>query len=98
MRGRFQAIDSFAIRRRNEFYIIGLLVEGEIQPQWFAHVSLNPKFVITVRIKEIETVAIANETQEYMLLIVTGDAEEIDNMLGLNIGLEPIMISTEGED
>ena len=97
-RGRFQAIDSFAIKRRNEFYIIGILEEGEVQEHWFAHVALNPGFAITFRITQIETVQIANETQEYQLLIVTGDAQDIDNMLGLNIGLEPIMISTEGED
>ncbi|GAA3969096.1 hypothetical protein [Hymenobacter antarcticus] len=98
VRGRFQAIDSFAIRRRNEFYIIGLLQEGEVQEQWFAHIALNPGFAITFRITQIETVQIANETQEYQLLIVAGDAESIDLMLGLNIGLEPIVISTEGED
>ena len=98
VRGRFQAIDSFAIRRRNEFYIIGVLEEGEVQEQWFAHISLNPTLAITVRITQIETVEIANETQKYQLLIVAGDATDIDLMLGLNIGLEPIMISTEGED
>jgi hypothetical protein len=98
IRGRFQAIDSFAIRRRNEFYIIGNLEEGEVQEQWFAHISLNPSFAVTVRITQIETVEIANEKQKYQLLIVTGDAQDLDLMLALNIGLEPIMISTEGED
>ena len=43
-------------------------------------------------------VEIANEAQKYQLLIVAGDAQDIDLILGLNIGLEPIMISTEGED
>ena len=44
-------------------------------------------------------VEIANEAQKYQLLIVAGDAQDIDLiLLGLNIGLEPIMISTEGED
>ena len=97
-RGRFQAIDSFAIRRRNEFYIIGILEEGEVQEQWFAHISLNPSLAITVRITQIETVEMANETQKYQLLVVAGDSQDTDLMLGLNIGLEPIMISTEGED
>ena len=41
---------------------------------------------------------IANEMQEYQLLIVAGDAWDIGNILSLNIYLESIMISTEGKD
>ena len=98
IRGRFQAIDSFAIRRRNEFYIIGTLEDGEVREQWFAHISLNPSFAIPIRITSIETIEITNEKQEYQLLTVAADSEDIDLLLGLNIGLEPIMISTEGEE
>jgi len=96
--GRFQAIDSFAIRRRNEFYIIGTLEEGEVQAQWFAEVSINASFSIPLRISQVETIEVTNEKREYQLLIVAADSEIIDLLLGLNIGLESIMISTEGKD
>jgi hypothetical protein len=98
VRGRFQAIDSFAIRRRNEFYIIGTLEDGEIQAQWFADISINSSFAIPLRITQVETVEITNEKREYQLLIIAADSDIIDLLLGLNIGLEPIMISIEGED
>ncbi|MBF9219729.1 hypothetical protein [Hymenobacter ruricola] len=100
IRGRFQAIDSFAIRRRNEFYIIGTLEEGEMHEQWFAQISMNSSFAISIKISRIETIqmATAAERQDYQLLVVAADSEEIDLLLGLNIGLEPIKISTEGED
>ena len=69
-----------------------------MQEQWFAHISLNPSFAIPIRIISIETIEITNEKQEYQLLTVAADSEDIDLLLGLNIGLEPIMISTEGEE
>ena len=96
--GRFQAIDSFAIRAREEFYIIGQLLEGQVQAQWFVNVQCNPSFAITVRIKQIETVEIASETVTYQLLIVSADKEDIDLLLGLNIGNELMKITEAGED
>ncbi|MGZ5244352.1 MAG: hypothetical protein ACXWW0_10655 [Bacteroidia bacterium] len=40
-RGVFEVVDSFAIKRRNEFYLIGNLKEGEVQPNWFINIPLN---------------------------------------------------------
>lgn len=98
IRGRFQAIDSFAIRRRGEFYIIGHLTEGEAQEQWFACVSLNSSLAITLRIAQIETVVMSGSSEECQLLIVSGTSADIDFLLSLNIGAEPINISVEGAD
>ena len=98
IQGRFQAIDSFAIRAREEFYIIGQLLEGQVQAQWFVNIQCNPSFAITVRIKQIETVEIASETVIYQLLIVSASKEDIDLLLGLNIGNELMNITEAGED
>ncbi len=98
IQGTFQAIDSFAIRSREEFYLIGQLTNGEVQARWYAHIQLNPSFAITVKIKQVETVEIAGEQGKYQLLIVAADTEDIDLLLGLNIGNEPLKITVEGED
>lgn len=39
--GQFQVIDSFVIRKRNEFYLIGEMKEGKVDEQWFVNVPLN---------------------------------------------------------
>jgi hypothetical protein len=96
--GRFQAIESFAIRAREEFYIIGQLLEGRVQAHWFVNIQCNPSFAITVRIKQVELVEIASETAAYLLLILSAAAEDIDLLLGLNIGNELMRITEEGED
>ena len=96
--GLFEAIDSFAIRRRNEFYLIGRLKEGTVQERWFINVPLNKSIAITIRIKSIEDVAFANDQNKYTLLIVAVDNEDIDLLLGVNIGSELLDITIEGED
>lgn len=96
--GLFEAIDSFAIRRRNEFYLIGRLKEGTVQERWFLNVPLNKSIAITIRIKSIEDVEFANDQNKYMLLIVAVDNEDINLLLGLNIGSELLDITIEGED
>ena len=96
--GQFEVIDSFAIRRRKEFYLIGQLKDGTVQEKWFINVPFNKSLSMTVRITAIEDVEISSEKNTYKLLIVSGDNETIDLLLGLKIGSEYLDISIEGED
>jgi len=96
--GQFEVIDSFAIRRRNEFYLIGQLKKGTVQENWFINVPFNKSLSMTVRITAIEDVEISSEDNKYKLLIVSGDNETIDLLLGLKIGSEYLDITIEGED
>ena len=96
--GQFEVIDSFAIRRKNEFYLIGQLKEGTVQEKWFVNVPFNKSLSMTVRIKAIEDIEISSEENKYKLLIVSGDNETIDLLLGLKIGSEIMDITIEGED
>jgi len=96
--GQFEVIDSFAIRRRNEFYLIGQLKEGTVQEKWFVNVPFNQSLSMTVRITAIEEIEISSEENKYKLLIVSGDTETIDLLLGLKIGSEFLDITIEGED
>lgn len=96
--GQFEVIDSFAIRKRNEFYLIGELKEGTVKENWFVNVPFNSSLALTVRISKIEDVEISSENKAYKLLIVSGDQETVDLLLGLNIGSEFLDITIEGED
>ena len=96
--GQFEVIDSFAIRRRNEFYLIGLLKEGTVQEKWFVNVPFNKSLSMSVRITAIEDIEISSEENKYKLLIVSGDTETIDFLLELKIGSEYLDITIEGED
>jgi tmRNA-binding protein len=97
-KGQFEVIDSFAIRRRNEFYLIGQLIEGTVQENWFIHIPFNKTLALTVRIFVVEEVEISSERKKYFLLVIKGDAEMIDLFLGLKIGSECLNITVEGED
>ena len=96
--GQFEVIDSFAIKRRNEFYLIGELKEGTVQEKWFVNVPFNSSLAMTLRISEIEDVDISSEDNKYKLLIVSGDEETLDMLLALKIGSEYLDITIEGED
>jgi hypothetical protein len=97
--GRFEVIDSFVIRRRNEFYFIGQITEGTAKERWFVNVPLNGQLSLTVRISTIEEVEITSERdKKYTLLVVTGDNGTLDLLLGLNIGSESLDITIDGED
>ena len=96
--GQFEVIDSFAIRRKNEFYFIGQLKDGKVQENWFINVPFNKSLSMTIRITAIEDVEISSEKNIYKLLIVSGDNETIDFLLGLKIGSEYLDITIEGED
>lgn len=96
--GQFEVIDSFAIRRRNEFYLIGQVTEGEIREGWFVGVTLNSSLSLTLRIAAIEEVELSSEKNKYKLLIVQSKEDEIDLLLGLNVGSELLAITIEGKD
>ena len=96
--GQFQVIDCFAIKRRNEFYLIGQLIEGTVQENWFINVPFNNSLSMTVRISAIEDVEISSEQNKYKLIIVTGDNETLDFLLGLRIGSEYLDITIERQD
>ncbi|UTW67964.1 hypothetical protein KFE94_07565 [bacterium SCSIO 12643] len=96
--GLFEVIDSFAIRDRNQFYLIGNIKEGEIQENWFVNIPLNSSLSISVRINSIEKVEMSSEKESHMLLIVDCDTEDIDIFLALNVGLEYLPITIDGED
>ncbi len=93
-RGTFQAIDSFAIRKRNEFYLIGELLEGDMHKNWFVNIPLNSKMNMACRITEIEEIETSQNEKIYNLLVVSvEEEEEIDFLLSMNIGNEPLEIA-----
>jgi hypothetical protein len=96
--GVFSVIDSFAIKSRNEFYIIGEMSEGEVKSTWFANIPLNKSLNITLRIKSVEDVDFTNERNRYKLIIIDSDPGSTELLLGLNIGSESISITFDGED
>jgi len=96
--GVFSVIDSFAINNRNEFYLIGELIEGELQSGWYANIILNKSLNLTVKIKVIEDIDFTHERNKYKLIIVASDAELTELLLGLNIGSETVKITIDGED
>lgn len=96
--GVFQVIDSFAIRKRNQFYLIGKLTKGEIKKEWFVNIGLNEGLAITVRINDMEEIEMASEKDTHTLIIIDCDETAIDLLLGLNIGLEYLPITIDGKD
>jgi hypothetical protein len=78
--------------------LIGQLKEGEMKEQWFVHIPLNKSLSMTVRIACIEAVEVSSDNKEYQLLVVSGESEVIDLLLGLNIGNEFLDITIDGID
>jgi hypothetical protein len=98
--GLFNVIDSFTIKRRKEFYLIGILEEGEIKEGWFVHIPLNKSLAITCRISQIEDVEMSNGGGSYKLIVLPvfgNDPEGIDLWFGLNIGSELLDVTIDGE-
>jgi len=96
--GVFSVIDSFAIKSRNEFYIIGKMSEGEVKSTWFANIPLNKSLSITLRIKSVEDVDFTKERNRYKLIIGDSHPGSTELLLGLNIGIESVNITIDGED
>lgn len=91
--GEFEVVDSFAIRRRSEFYLIGQLKTGSIRENWFINISLNSSLDLSFEISEIEEVEMSTEQNVYKLIIIRGEEEIVDTLLGLNIGSESLYIT-----
>ncbi|MEH0152579.1 hypothetical protein V6R21_00455 [Limibacter armeniacum] len=53
---------------------------------------------MSVRINSIEEVEMASEKESHTLLIVDCDDEAIDLYMALNVGLEYLPVTIEGED
>lgn len=93
--GKFEVIESFAIKKRNQFYLLGKLVEGDIKENWFINVGFNQSTFVSFKIDSVEKIELASEDEEHLLLIVNCDEEMIELLLILKIGLESIFISIE---
>ena len=97
--GIFNVIDSFVIRRKNEFYLIGQLSEGELKEGYYINIVLNPNLLISAKISLIEDVEISNDKEIYKLIIINNFDKELNDILFCqNVGSEKIYITTTGED
>jgi hypothetical protein len=95
----FSAVDSFAIRSRLEYYIIGTIESGEVSPNLFANITLNSSLALTLRIRAIDKIEFAKKEEKYHLLIIAcEDEEELEFILAMNVGLEEIQITEAGYD
>ncbi|MCC3157867.1 hypothetical protein LJ737_11510 [Hymenobacter sp. 15J16-1T3B] len=93
-----EVIDSFAIRRTQQFFMIGRL-HGAAEPGMFAHIQLNRGLDLTVRITAIEEVEFPSDSQSYTLLeLRSDDPDSFALLLALKVGLETVQISVEGQD
>ena len=68
--GIFHAIDSFAIVKKHQFYIIGELQKGKVQENWFVNVPLNNSIHLSLRISTLEQVTRPSDDTKYILLII----------------------------
>jgi hypothetical protein len=99
-KGQFQVIDSFVIRKRKQYYLIGEVKEGEVREYWNVYIPFNSTFGMSTTIAAIEEVEISTErNKKYMLLIVeAADNDELDLLLTLNIHLEVLDVSAPHAD
>ena len=88
-------IDSFAIRNRKQFYLIGKIKEGQIKENWFVNIPYNSSLSMSVRINAIEEVEMASAKEPHTLLIVECDSEAINLLMGLNVGLEYLPVTID---
>ena len=97
--GVFNVIDSFIIRRKNEFYLIGQLSEGELKVGYYINIVLNSSLVISAKISVIEDVEVSNDNEIYKLIIINSSEEIMNDILFCqNVGNEKVYITTTGED
>jgi hypothetical protein len=95
----FSAIDSFAIRSRLEYYIIGTIESREVKPNLYANITLNSSLALPLRISAMEEIEFANKEEKYQLLIIACEnEEELELILSMNVGLEQIQITEIKQD
>jgi|GEM_PF-677080 len=98
IRGVFKVIYSFSIKRREEYYLIGELSKGEIQPGWYFNITINSSVDFSFQIKAIEDVDFSNNDGQYKLIIIDSDPDSTEFMELMAIGGENVFISEEGPD
>lgn len=96
--GIFMVIESFTIRRRKEFYLIGTLKEGTVKEDWFANIQLNSTLAMSIRISTIEEVEMNRDATKYLLLICTYEEDFLDILMAMDIRNETVNITVDGED
>ena len=97
--GVFEVIDSFSIRRRKQFYLIGELIKGEIEENWYINVPFNSSAGMTLKINAIEEIEMTADNKIYKLLIIDCKEEgSIDLFLTLSISSEYLQITIDGVD
>ena len=80
-------------------YLIGEMINGCIEENWFVYVPLNSTISVTLRINGIEEVELSSEQKKYTLLILKEeDPSGLNLLFGLNIGHEILDIYIEGDD
>lgn len=97
--GNFRAISSFTIRRKKEFYLIGELLDGNINENNFINIVLNSSLAISAKISSIENVEMANDPKIYQLLIIESSHEEMNDILFCqDVENENVYITISGTD
>lgn len=97
--GTFKAISSFTIRRKQEFYLIGELLEGSLNINNYINIILNSSLALSARISSIEYVETANDSKIYQLIIIENKFDEMNDILfSQNVGSENIYITLSGKD
>jgi len=96
--GQFQIVNSFAIRAKEEFYLIGNLVKGAVQVEWFANVQISPTLILNLRIKQLEMAEVYGDESPYVILIATANFKQVDQLISVDLNSKSIAITVEGED
>lgn len=97
--GTFRVINSFTVRRKKEFYLIGELLEGSVNVSNYINIILNSTLAMSARISSIEDVEIANDSKIYQLIVIESKEDEINDILFCqNAEGEIVYITFSGED
>ena len=97
--GTFRVINSFIIRRKKEFYLIGELLEGSLNVNNYINIILNSTLAMSAKISSIEEIEIANDSKIYQLIVIESEDDEMNDVLFCqNVGSENVYITLSGED
>jgi hypothetical protein len=97
--GTFRVISSFTIRRKKEFYLMGELLEGNLNVDNYINIILNSSLAVSARISSIEDVETANDPKIYQLIVIESKEDEMNDILFCqNVGSENVYITLSGED
>ncbi|CEJ71030.1 hypothetical protein [Chryseobacterium oranimense] len=97
--GTFRVISSFTIRRKNEFFLIGELLEGSVKEFNYINIILNSTLYISAKISSVEYIEMAHDPKIYQLLIIKSLEDEMNDILFCqNVGHENVYITSSGMD